>query len=406
MSLLSLDEARNRILAEVPVLPVERLRFTEARGRVLAEDILSEGDHPAWDNSAMDGFAVRSQDLAAASEAAPVELTVIADLPAGRAATDSVGPGQAVRIMTGAPIPPGADAVIMVEKTRPNGKDVTIAASVRPGENIRRRGENLGHGETALRSGSPIRPADVGLLASLGVTEVPVHRLPLVGVLSSGDELVPPDAVPGPGQIRDSNRFALAAHLNALGFPCRDFGNAPDTMEAIEALFRRAAESCDVIVSSGGVSVGDYDLTKTVLARLGTMEFWRVAIRPGKPMAFGTIEGRPVFGLPGNPVSSLVVLDQIVRPALRKMAGHTNLFRRTFQAELEEPIKHASGRTEFVRALIRYENGCFKAHKTGPQGSNVLKSLSMADGFLILPGESEDFPRGAIVDCQLFVEEI
>ncbi len=406
MSLLTLEEAGNRILAGIPVLPAERVRFTDARGRVLAEDVIAAGDLPAWDNSAMDGFAVRSLDLRDASAEHPVELDIVGDLPAGRALAKALEAGQAIRIMTGAPVPAGADAVIMVERTQTDGSRVRISGVVRSGENIRRRGENVRAGETALRAGLPVRSSEVGLLASLGVTDVPVHRLPLVGVLSSGDELVPPEVTPGPGQIRDSNRFALAAHLNALGFPSRDFGTAPDAPEAIEELFRKAARECDVVVSSGGVSVGDYDLTKTVLARLGTMEFWRVAIRPGKPVAFGRIDGRPVFGLPGNPVSSLVVLDQLVRPALRRMAGHTTLHRRTFQAELEEPIHHAEGRTEFVRAKIRYESGRFLARKTGPQGSNLLKSLSLADGFVILPAETGHAAAGSLVDCQLLVEEI
>lgn len=404
--MLSLEEARARINGTVPVLPAVELDFREAAGLVLAEDIVADADLPAWPNSGMDGWAVRAVDTAGASANAPARLRIVGDLPAGRAADRAVGEGEAVRIMTGAPIPPGADAVAIVEISRTEGSVVLLSEPSRPGANIRRAGESLRAGELALSAGTPLRPADVGLLASLGRTRVRVHPRPRVGVLSSGDELVPPDATPGPGQIRDSNRFTLIAHLAALGFPAVDLGNALDREDDIADLFRRGAGSCDVVVSSGGVSVGDHDLTRTVLARLGTMEFWRVAIRPGKPLAFGLIEGKPVFGLPGNPVSSLVVLDQVVRPALRRMAGHRRLLRDTWRAVLEEPIRRAPGRIEFIRAVIHWKDGRFVARSTGPQGSGILTSLSRANGFLVVPPEIQELPAGIEVDCQLFAEDI
>jgi molybdopterin molybdotransferase len=404
--MLSLDEALARITEAVPVLPPVELDFRAAAGLVLAEPIEADSDLPAWPNSGMDGWAVRAADTDGATGEAPARLRIAGDLPAGRAADTPVRPGEAIRIMTGAPIPPGADAVAIVEVSRTEGDVVLLSEAVRAGANIRRAGENVRAGETVLEPGHPLRPADVGLLASLGRTRVRVHPRPRVGVLSSGDELVPPETAPGPGQIRDSNRFTLIAHLASLGFPTVDLGNSPDREAELADLFRRGAASCDVLVSSGGVSVGDYDLTKTVLSRLGTMNFWRVAIRPGKPLAFGFVDGTPVFGLPGNPVSSLVVLDQLVRPALRRMAGHGRLVRPTWRATLEEPIRRAPGRTEFLRAVIRWDGGRFVARSTGPQGSGILKSLSRANGFLVIPPEVVELPAGIEVDCQLFIEDI
>jgi molybdopterin molybdotransferase len=403
---LTLDEAKARILAAMPRMPVVSMRFTAALGHVLAEPVVAGEDLPPFANSSMDGFAVRSADLAGASPSTPARLLVVDDLPAGRAPARAVGPGEAVRIMTGAPIPAGADAVAIVETTRADGDHVLFEAAVRAGANIREAGESVAKGSTALEAGRVIRPADVGLLASLGVLAVPVVARPVVALVSSGDELVPPEAAPGPGQIRDSNRFTLAAHLASLGFTVLDGGNAPDDETAIEAHFRRAVEAADVVVSTGGVSVGEHDLTKIVLSRLGTMDFWRVAIRPGKPLAFGAIDGTPVFGLPGNPVSSLVVLDQIVRPALRRMAGHERTDRDTWTAVLDEPIRRAPGRTEFIRAVIRWDDGRFRARTTGPQGSGILASMSRANGFVVVPADVSELPAGATVACQLFLEEI
>jgi molybdopterin molybdotransferase len=404
--MLTLEEARRRINEAVPVLPPVTRSFQEAVGWVLAEDIVAESDLPPWPNSSMDGYAVRGADLSSASEERPVRLRVVGELPAGRAPDRAVEYGEAIRIMTGAPVPDGADAVVIVEKTRSDGDWVDVMSGVKPGENIRQAGENVARNERVLEKGTLLRAPEIGLLASLGRTRVSVHQKPSVAVISSGDELVPPDESPGPGQIRDSNRFTLTAHLSRLGFQAVDCGNARDREEEIENLFRGAASWSDAIVSTGGVSVGDFDLTKKVLARLGRVDFWKIAIRPGKPVAFGFIEGKPVFGLPGNPVSSLVVLDQIVRPALRKMAGHAKLYRDTYRALLLEPLTRHPGRTEFIRAVIRYQDGRFLARTTGPQGSGILKSVSRANGLIIVPAGVESLDAGAEVDCQLFSEEI
>jgi len=403
---LTLAEAKQRIHAALPVMPALEASFTGALGHVLAEDVVAGENLPPFANSSMDGFAVRADDLATATPDTPARLLVVDDLPAGRVPKRGVGAGEAIRIMTGAPSPPGADAVAIVETSRPDGTHVYIDKPARAGANIRLAGESVARGSTALKAGSLVRAAEVGLLASLGATRVRVYGKPVVALVSSGDELVPPDATPGPGQIRDSNRFTLAAHLASLGYTVLDGGNAPDVESELEACFLRAAAAADVVVSTGGVSVGDHDLTKLVLSRLGTMDFWRVAIRPGKPLAFGFIEGKPVFGLPGNPVSSLVILDQIVRPALRHMAGHRRTDRETWTAVLEEPIRRAPGRTEFIRAVIRWDGGHFLARSTGPQGSGILASMSRANGFLVVPAEVSELPVGASVDCQLFLEEI
>lgn len=403
--MLPFEEARQRILDAVEPLPVVRLPFTEAAGHALAADIIAEESLPPWPNSGMDGFAVRAADLNGAAPDSPVSLRLVAEIPAGRSSGVPVGPGEAARIMTGAPVPEGADAVVMMESTRPGGEDrVLVLAGVRPGENVRRAGEVMARGQRALAAGTLLRGAEIGLLASLGRLEVPVHRKPVVGLFSSGDELVPPDREPGPGQVRDANRFALAVQLGALGCEAVDFGHAPDREEAIEALFSRAAARCDAVISTGGVSVGDYDLTLRALARVGRIEFWQVAIKPGKPSAFGHIGARPVFGLPGNPASALVVLDQLVRPALRRMAGCSRLLRETRQAVLEENLRHAPGRIEFVRAVIRWEGGRFVARSTGPQGSNSLRSLTDANGIIIVPAGAENVPAGSIVDCQIFTD--
>ncbi|TPW17580.1 MAG: molybdopterin molybdotransferase, partial [bacterium] len=270
--MLPLDEARRRILEPLSVLPAVDVPFVDALGHVLAESIVADGGIPPWANSSMDGFAVRADDLAHATGDAPARLRVVGDLPAGRAPSRPVGTGEAIRIMTGAPMPPGADAVAIVETTRMDGDHVLVDSPVRPGANIRRAGEDVADGSTVLPAGHLVRAADVGLLASLGQTRVRVIRKPVVAVLSSGDELVPPDQLPAPGQIRDSNRFTLIAHLAGLGFKAIDCGHAPDRESELESLFRKGVASADVVVSTGGVSVGDHDLTRIVLARLGTME--------------------------------------------------------------------------------------------------------------------------------------
>jgi molybdopterin molybdotransferase len=411
---LTWEAARDKVLAGVAPLPPETAAVSAVRGRALAADVTAPEDMPPFDNSAMDGFAVRATDTAGASKDSPAALRVVAEQPAGTSGA-SIGPGDAVRIMTGAPIPEGADAVVMIEDTnfwdpeakrgrRPGsaeaGRSLQVHSPVTPGTNIRRRGESVRAGTTVLQRGHVVQGPEIGLLLSVGVAEVSVHPLPVVGVLSTGDELVPASAVPGPGQIRDSNRPALLAVLAARGFPALDLGLAGDDAGALEAGIRRGLDEADFLITSGGVSVGDRDLTRDVLARLGSVESYRVAVKPGKPQLFGHLGKTPVFGLPGNPVSSLVVFDQFVLPALKTMAGRAEVLWPVFTARLATAIRRRPGRLEFVRVRLDPEDGEWTARTTGPQGSGVLSSMVRANGYAILPPQAEALEPGDRVQVQ------
>jgi molybdopterin molybdotransferase len=280
------------------------------------------------------------------------------------------------------------------------GVRLEVTRAVVPGTNIRPRGESVRAGSVMLERGQVVHPAGIGLLLSVGVPDVPVHPLPRVAVLSTGDELVPPSRTPGPGQIRDSNRPTLLAALTARGFPVLDLGLAGDDDRELETRIRKGAEEADFLLTSGGVSVGDRDKTRDVLARLGSVESYQVAVKPGKPQVFGHLGKTPVFGLPGNPVSSLVVFDQFVLPALKKMAGRRDLFWPLFTARLESPVRRRPGRLEFLRVRLDPEGGAWTARPTGPQGSGVLSSMARANGYAILPAEAEDLDPGATVWVQ------
>ena len=347
------------MLSRIKPLSATDVPTTEALGLAAARAIVSPEDMPSFENSAVDGFAVRSADIAGALPQHPRQLTVVGYRPAGHAAPFRVAEGQAVRIMTGAPIPEGADAVVMIEDTdawdaatgrgRPGGAHVEVHCSSEPGRNIRPRGESIRAGATVLEPGARVRPAEIGLLSALGIRKIRVHPLPRVAVFSSGDEIVPAEEDPGPGRIRDSNRPALLAALRHYDFPAIDLGLVPDDEARIGDALSRGAKRADFIISSGGVSVGDRDLTHGVLAKLGSAQRLKVAMKPGKPQVFGEIEGVPVYGLPGNPVSSLVVFDVFVLPALRKLAGRRDVLRSLFKARLAGPIQRKAGRTEFLR---------------------------------------------------------
>ncbi len=413
---LDWKEARARVVDGVSPLPPVAVPTANSRGLALAAAIRAPESMPPFDNSGMDGFAVRGEDVAEASESAPRRLEVLGSLPAGSAERFRVGPGQAVRIMTGAPLPEGADAVVPVEATNfwdeaaergrlPSGPDeakaVLVRAPVRPGGNVRRAGESVRAGEAFLEPGQRLGGPEIALLLSVGVREVRVHPRPVVGVLSTGDELVPPEADPAPGQIRDSNRVGILGALADHGFPTVDLGLVGDDEEELTRAILGGAERVDFLLTTGGVSVGDYDLTRRVLDRVGDVEAYRVAVKPGKPQLFGRVGPTPVFGLPGNPVSSLVVLDQFVLPGLRKLAGRADLYRPFFTARLSEAIKRRPGRTEFLRVRLETENGDWFAGSTGPQGSGILTSMTRANGYALLPPEAEALPAGTRVLCQL-----
>ncbi len=392
--MISVEEALNRILPLIPILGLEKVGIMSSLGRVIGEDIVAPRDIPPLDNSAMDGYAVRSADVKGASRDNPALLTVIEDLPAGALPTRNVAQGQVIRIMTGAPIPEGADAVVMVENTGREGQEVRIFQGVPPGENIRRAGEDVKKGDRVIPKGSVIRAPEVGMLASVSRASVYVHQRPVVTILCTGDELVDVDEGVADHKIVSSNSYTLSAQVMECGGLPLQLGIAKDKPEEIETKLRQGLRA-DMILCSAGVSVGDYDLVKDVLAKIGfQMEFWGVAMRPGQPLAFGTIMGKPAFGLPGNPVSSMVCFEQFVRPSLLKMMGHRHLFRPLVEAILKEDIRKKPGRRHFMRARLSMEEDRYAVITTGPQGSGILNSMVEANCLLIVPEETTEMKAG------------
>lgn len=404
--MISVQEALETILKEIRPLGTESVPINSAPGRVLGEDIAARGSNPPWDNSAMDGYALRAADTQGASAEKPALLRVIYDLPAGQTPKASINKGEAVRIMTGAPVPEGADAVIMVERTSAEQGTVLVKCEARSGDHIRRSGEDFKAGEVVIKKGSLVRPSEVSMLATCGVPFVFVHKRPRVAVISTGDELCDLNEVPPPGKITNSNGYAIAALAAAAGAVPIQFGIARDNRESLKEKLTLAM-SADCIVSSGGVSVGDYDFVKDVLKELGSsMKFWKVAIKPGKPLAFGVIGGKPAFGLPGNPISSMVVFEQFVRPSLLKMAGRRELFRRSFAARLTKDIKIKPGRMNFLRAELKADDAGFTATPLDGQGSGMISTMVKANSFIIVPQESEGFKAGDMVKVQPFDETV
>lgn len=390
--MISVEEAFRTIRAQLRPLPAERVPLIEAAGRVLAEAIVAPANIPPFDNSAMDGYAVRTADLTAATELDPVPLEVVGAIAAGAAGGPPVEPGTAVRIMTGAPLPDGADAVIMREETREFDHRIEALASVALGEHIRRAGEDVRKGAVVFAAGHALNPAALGVLASLGFAEVTVHRRPTVAILGTGDELVPLGQPLGAGQIHDSSAIALEALVRGMGGVPTHLGIARDDVNDLRAKIKQGARH-DVLLTTGGVSVGDHDLVKAVLGELGELHVWRINMQPGKPLAFGRIGEALVFGLPGNPVSSLVAFEVFVRPALRALQGHRRLQRAQFKATLLQPIAKRQVRRQYLRAVVDSEGGSFTVLLTGPQGSHQLTSVAMANALVVLPeGEHQYMP--------------
>jgi molybdopterin molybdotransferase len=385
--MISVEEARRVILGACPVLAPRSLALADALGCVTAGTVVAGHDVPPFPNSAMDGFAVRAAD----TEGAPVVLEVVGTAAAGVPATVEVGPGQAVRIMTGGLLPDGADAIVMVERTAPEpaeaGDRVTILAPAMAGEHVRRPGEDLRAGQVLFEPGTELGPGHLGVLASVGAETVEVFPPARVGVLSTGDELVAGAGELRPGQIRDSNRPMLLALAARAGCVPVDLGTAPDDEAAITAALEAGVAGCDAVLTSGGVSVGDFDFVKTVLDRIGDMHWWQVAVRPAKPLAFGTVGGTPVFGLPGNPVSSLVSFELFARPALRQMMGHRDLFRPEVPAIADEPLRrHADGKLHLVRVIATADaDGRLHVRSSGGQGSHLLRAMALANALALLP---------------------
>jgi len=402
--MLSVEEARQRILDSITVLSPETRGLLDCRGYVLAADVYASEDVPPFHNSAMDGYAVIADDVHGAIKDNPIRLSITETIPAGYAPTKRVQRGQAARIMTGSMMPEGADAVVIVEETQSDGNHVAILGSVKKDENVRFAGESVKCGALVMSRGKLIRPQEVSMLASLNRSTVVVYRRPKVAVLSTGDELTPLGEALKPGKIRDSNRYGLYAQIEELGCQPIDLGIAVDDAVQLERKLRDGLNRADAIITSGGVSVGEYDVVKTVLSKLGEIDFWRVAMKPGKPQAYGLANGKPIFGLPGNPVSSLVVFELFVRPALLKMAGHSTLLRPTFKSILEDnPVTNRDGRVSYMRAIITQRDGTYYARTTGPQGSGILYSLVLANGFIIIPS-GMTIKAGEAVEAQFLGE--
>jgi molybdenum cofactor synthesis domain-containing protein len=399
---ISLEDARRHVLDHTPVLAPVVVPVAEALGRVTADAVTSAEDVPPFANTAVDGYAVQAAD----TSAAPVTLRVVGLLAAGAAPTIPVAAGEAIRIMTGAPVPPGADAIVMVEDTETSDGVVRIGRSVHVGDAVRGAGSDVAAGHEVLPAGTVIGPAHLGVLASIGRTEVRVWPAPRVGVLSTGDELVEGGAPLAPGQIRESNRSMLLALVEGAGCVPVDLGLVRDDEAAITAAVQDGAAACDAVVTSGGVSMGDYDLIKVVLDHIAEMRWMQIAIKPAKPFAFGTIRtGQrvvPVFGLPGNPVSSLVSFEVLARPALRQMMGQPAIDHPTVRAIADDGLpRHADGKLHLVRTHGRFEtDGRWHVRSTGAQGSHQLAATAAADGLAFVP-DGEGVKPGGDVDVLL-----
>lgn len=404
MEYLTVKDALTAVLAGVPVLPAETVPLGDALGRVLAEPVSAQESLPPFTNSSMDGYAIQAADLAAASAESPVSLRVIGDVAAGAVSPVTIVPGTAVRIMTGAPVPQGADAVVPVEGTneqwrdaeRPLPAQIGVHRSVQSGDYLRHPGEDIQAGQVVLTSGHQIRPQEVGVLASLGVQQVPVIRRPKVGILATGDELISIDEPLRPGKIRNSNGYTQAAQVQALDARPVPLGVARDEEADVRRCLQRGLDAgVDLFISSAGVSVGAYDVVKAVLEAEGNVGFWRVRMRPGKPLAFGTYHDVPYLGLPGNPVSAMVSFERFARAAILKMAGHTWLEKPQIPVTVREPI-FSDGRESYIRAVVQREEGDgYTAVLTGGQGSHMMTSLVKANALLIVPEGVTEVQAGA-----------
>ncbi|MFC2078805.1 gephyrin-like molybdotransferase Glp [Candidatus Bipolaricaulota bacterium] len=397
--MLSVEDVQERILADTNAKESEIVSILDAEGRILAENITADMNVPPWDNSAMDGFAVQAVDIETAGPSSPVILRVIADLPAGTAPECSVGSGEAIRIMTGAPVPPGADTVVRFEDTRSDKDSVEILKAVTRGKNVRLAGEDVQQGDMVLRAGMSLRPQEVGMLAVAGRQSVSVIQRPAVALLATGDEVVDAGEPVPPGKIRNINSYTNAAQVRKAGGIPMMLGIVPDDAERIRGAIRHAiADGADILVTSGGVSVGDYDFVKQILAEEGEVEFWWINMKPGKPMAFGRIGGIPFFGLPGNPVSAMISFELFVRPAIEKMLGREPQRSRFVRARLLDPIARKDNRRHYLRVKLTSVEGGWEARLTGSQGSGILSSLVEADGLAVIPENTSSLESGTEVE--------
>jgi molybdopterin molybdotransferase len=428
--MLAVDDAFERVIAAfAPLGEHERVSLLDALGRVTVEDVPADIDVPPFDNSAMDGYAVRAEDVARATSEQPATVRLLGEVAAGQVATRALGPGEGYRILTGAPLPPGADTVVPYEYTDGKGfggwragaaagapaaeREVRVFRAVERTDNTRRAGEDQKRGEVVLRAGTLVRPAEVGVLASLGRTRVWVHRRPRVAVLSTGDEVVPVDQPLGPGQIRNANSWSLLALIRHYGGEALDLGIAPDRPEAVrEQLLEGVARGADLLLTSGGVSMGDRDVVKGLLQEEGEVAFWSLDLRPGKPLAFGSLRGVPLMGLPGNPVSSMVTFELFARPAILRLAGHRRLRKVQVEAIAQQAISNRSGRENFMRGALSRRpapgDGAasgggtpWQVRLTGEQGSGILTSMARANALVRVPKTRTRIEAGEAVTVWL-----
>ncbi len=389
--MIPLEEAQSYVMENINVLGHENVDLLEGRNRVIAKAVTSTENIPPFDNTAVDGYAVKAADTEGATDSEPVFLKVLETIAAGKPPTFPIDSGACSKIMTGAPIPDGADAIVMVEWTQQGNteSEVAINQQVSGGQHIRKSGEDLVTGDLVMSSGTLLNAAHLGLLASLGIYQVDTVRTPTVGVFSTGDELIEGNQPLQPGQIRDSNRFSLLALLERDGFETIDFGLIPDSESSIEKTIHEAGNSCDALVTTGGVSMGDYDFVKVVLNRVGEMRWMQVAIKPAKPLAFGTVGKLPVFGLPGNPVSSMVSYELFARPALKKMSGVELPYRSVMTGKAAHDFaRRSDGKTHFVRVSADLHENIPKIRSAGHQGSHQLTGMAGANALAILPDGS------------------
>jgi molybdopterin molybdotransferase len=397
--MISVRDGQNHILAGITtVVAPELLPVTRALGRVLAEDFQAPIDVPPADNSAVDGYAVGSADIPATGTR---ELVVVADLAAGFVFDGTLAAGQALRIMTGAPMPAGADTVYPQEVVERSGDRVRIATLAK-GANVRMRGEDVEAGAIVVEAGTVLRPQDIGLMTSLGAWQVMVRRRPRVALMSTGDEVAEPGTPRRPGQIYDANRFALRGSIEQCGGEVLDLGIVPDDRATLRARLGEAAAGADVVLTSGGVSVGVYDLVKDVLGEIGAIDFWQVAMQPGRPLAVGSIAGAAFFGLPGNPVASMLSFMLFVRPLIYKLAGRRRLFPECWQARALEAMPKKIGRTEYKRGILRFSDGAWEVRTTGPQGSGILSSMVAGNCLIVLEEARGNVAAGELVTVEPF----
>jgi molybdopterin molybdotransferase len=398
--MLSVKEAQEKVINSKVTVMSKKITILDSLHHILADELVSKDFIPAFDNSAVDGYAVKAIDIIGAEKNYPVKLKLFKeDIPAGKSSSFSLEPGICIQIMTGAPIPQGCDCVVMKEDTLKEGKDVLVFRECRQGENIRYKGEDVSQGDIVLKKGSKIYPADIGLMASVGVSEVTVNTPPLVGIISTGDELIDAGQNLDFGKVRDSNSYSLAAQVIESGAQYKRYGIVPDDKPSIKKKIMEGLDQCEILLLTGGVSVGDYDFVKEILDDIGAeFVFWRVNQKPGKPLAFLTYNDRFIFGLPGNPVSVMICFEMYVRPLIKKFMGDSNLFRGKIQARALEDYDHKEGRTDFVRVYLENSQDGFYFKPTGMQGSGILTSMSVADGIAVLPEDSGKIEQGSLVD--------